>query len=309
MKFLKSALIISFLITNFVYSQTYEFLRMDYSPRAAAVAGSFVANYDDPNVIFYNPAGLNLIDDSKISFSYFNHLVDINSASLAMNYEFKGIGKFGIGIQYINYGTFKGKDELNNDLGNFSAGEFAFTLGYANFLSERFLYGINSKIIYSKINNISSSAIAFDAGLQYVIPESKFSLGFSVLNFGTQIDEYYSKKEDLPLDIKFGISKGLARVPLTLFFSFNRLNEDEGKFIERFNNFTFGGEIRMSKIFRARIGYDNNKRKDLYVGTTRGLAGFNLGIGASIKKYNFDYSFSSLGLVGSWHRIGLTFSL
>ena len=46
---------------NLTYSQnTYDFLRLDGSARAGALGGSFVSNNDDADVIFYNPAGIEL---------------------------------------------------------------------------------------------------------------------------------------------------------------------------------------------------------------------------------------------------------
>jgi hypothetical protein len=42
--------------SGIIFSQnTYDFLRLDISPRTAAIGGSFVAGTDDPNVMFYNP--------------------------------------------------------------------------------------------------------------------------------------------------------------------------------------------------------------------------------------------------------------
>ena len=76
--------------------------------------------------------------------------------------------------------------------------------------------------------------------------------------------------------------------------------------MDRFRTFSFGTEFNLSKALRLRLGYDNSKRKDLKIGTTAGLAGFNIGLGALISGYNFDYAYSSLGPVGSLNRIGIT---
>ena len=65
------------------------------SARAAALGGTFVSNHDDPNIIFYNPAGINLLSDNPVSFSFVKHLLDINLASLSYSTEFEGIGRFG----------------------------------------------------------------------------------------------------------------------------------------------------------------------------------------------------------------------
>ena len=120
MRFNKTfALIVVLLFSIKISAQqnTFEFLRLDTSPRAAALAGSFVSNHDDPNVIFYNPAGINSLKGTPRSFSFLKHLLDINSASLAISREFEGIGRFGAGVQYINYGSFTGADADGNKTG------------------------------------------------------------------------------------------------------------------------------------------------------------------------------------------------
>ena len=118
------------MLTSAISAQsTFKFLRLDTSPRAAALAGSFVANGDDPNVIFYNPAGINLLSGMPVSFSFLKHLMDINSASVSFSKEFEGIGRFAAGVQYINYGTFIRADANGMKLGNFGVGDFALTLG------------------------------------------------------------------------------------------------------------------------------------------------------------------------------------
>jgi hypothetical protein len=182
----------------------------------------------------------------------------------------------------------------------------AFTLGYGNQLDENFFYGVNAKFIYSGIEDYSSSALAFDLGLQYLFPASQFTIGFSALNMGSQLSSYVDRKEDLPLDVRIGASKKLEHLPLKLYLSFNKLNQEQDKITDRLRAFSFGGEFTLSKALRLRLGYDNEKRREMKIGTTTGFAGFNLGLGLVVKSYNFDYSYSSLGLIGSLHRIGIS---
>ncbi len=295
--------------TNSFSQNTYEFLRIDPSARASALGGSFVAVTDDADVIFYNPSGIGYLNGKPISFSFVKHLLDINLASLSFSTELENIGRFGAAVKYINYGTFEQADEFGNRNGEFGAGELATLIGYSNKIDENFFYGVNAKFIYSKIADRSSSAIAVDLGLNYSFPEEMLSIGFSVLNLGSQISSYYSTKEDLPLDIVLGVSKRLERIPVRLSLDFHRLNDNKLSFSKRFKSFNLGAELTLSKVLKLRVGYDNQKRSDLKIGTTAGIAGFNFGIGASISSYQFDYSYSSYGLVGALHRIGISTNL
>jgi len=284
----------------------YEFLDLDLSPRAAALAGSFVASNDDPNVLFYNPAGTYFLNGRQISFSFLKHLKDINSAGLVFSDEIESVGRLSAGISYINYGDFQRADEFGNKTGEFGAGDVALMAAYSNELDKNLSYGASVKFIYSGIDEYSSTAAAVDLGLLYAIPEERWSFGFSILNAGAQITTYNGTKEDLPLDFRLGFSKELLHLPLKFFFAFNHLNSESEKITDRFKKFTFGGELRLSRILKLRFGYDNEKRSDLKIGSSAGLAGFNLGLGAIIDQYLFDYAFSSLGSIGTLHRIGIT---
>ncbi|MFH0735257.1 MAG: type IX secretion system protein PorQ [bacterium] len=303
----KYLIIFIIFVSNSAFAQNiYEFLRLDASPRAAAMAGSFVANYDDPNVMFYNPAGIATLENNPVSFSFLKHVLDINSASIAGSMEIKDWGRFSAGITYINYGSFDKADQFGNRTGEFGAGDIAFLVGYAGKLADNFYYGSNIKFIYSSIDTKSSSGLALDLGLQYLIPNKKWAFGFAVLNCGTQLSSYYDKKEDLPLDVRFGVSKELDHTPFTFSISFNKLNDKYDTFSKRFQQFVVGSEIKLSKPIKIRVGYDNARRKDLKIGSSTGIAGISIGLGLTIGDYKFDYAFSSLGEVGGMHRIGIS---
>jgi hypothetical protein len=285
---------------------TYNFLKLDNSPRAAALAGSFVAANDDVNAIFYNPAGINKLTATPVSFSFLKHLEGINSASLIGSKVIKDWGRFSLGVRYVNYGTFTKADEFGNKLGEFGANDFALDFGYGNSLEKNFYYGVNVRFIYSGIDNYSSTAFAADVGLLYEIPEELWSFGFSILNIGTQLSSYAGTSEDLPLDMRVGLTKRLAHVPLKFYFSFNRLADDYDSFGDRFSQWTFGTELKISGVVTLRFGYDKNKRDETELGTKKGLAGFNLGFGVNVKGYQIDYAFSSFGPAGNLHRFGLS---
>jgi len=307
---LSSLFIVFILKASFTFGQnTYDFLNVDMSARAASLGGSFSANNDDVDVLFYNPAGLSFLEKDPVSFSFVKHLMDINLFSLAYSTEFENIGRFGSAIKYINYGSFDKADEFGNRTGEFNAGELAFILGYTNEFSENFYYGANAKVIYSSIADESSSAIALDLGINYEIPNQKLNLAAAVLNLGTQLSSYIDTKEDLPLDVAIGISKRLENLPVRLSLDFHQLNKERDELYQHLKGFSLGAEFYLSEVFTLRFGYDNEKRSDLKVGSSSGIAGFNGGLGVKISEYVFNYGYSSLGTIGAMHRIGLSTSI
>lgn len=302
-------------LTGFIDAQslaTYNFLKLDVDARSSSMAGSFVSMENDANMIFYNPGGLATLTDKKASIGFFKYLLDINAGNIAYSQKYKDIGYFGVGVRYINYGSFdKYSDESTPEyLGTFGANEIAISLGYANKYKERFNYGANIKFIQSKLDEYSSSAIAVDLGGLIQIPEYRMSIGASLLNAGTQLSSYMDTREQLPMDLRFGITKRLEHLPLTFNIGLCRLTDDYDKFFERFKNLIIGGEFNINEYVDLRIGYNNQQRQDLKTGTSLGLAGFSAGLGIKYQeKYRLDYSFNSMGKIGSTHRVNIGFNL
>jgi hypothetical protein len=298
---------------SFLNSQsltTYNFLKLDVDARSSSMAGSFVSMENDANLIFYNPAGLATLKNSRASVGFFKYLLDINSGNVSYGQKYKDYGYFGIGIRYINYGTFDKYDEDLNQQGTFGANDIAISLGYANKYLDRYNYGVNLKYIQSKYDEYGSSAIAFDLGGLVQFPEYMMSVGASLLNAGTQIKSYIDTKEKLPMDLRFGVSKRLEHLPLTVNVGLCRLTDDYDKFTDRFKNLIIGGEFNVNEYVDFRIGYNNQQRQDLKTGTSIGLAGFSAGLGIKYQdKYFLDYSFNSLGKIGSTHRVNVGFNL
>lgn len=301
-----------FFITGRANSQsnsTYNFLKLDIGARASALGGSFTSNLDDVNSVFYNPAALSTLTSKQASVGFYKYLLDINSGNLAFSQRYKDIGYIGGGIRYINYGSFEKFDEQSNSLGTFSANEIAISLGYSNIHKNNFHYGINLKFIYSGIDEFSSTAIGADLGVLYTIPESQWNFGLSLLNAGVQMSEYGDTKENLPVDLRFGVSKKLEHLPLRVHFEIDDLSAAQDDLFDRFKNLSIGGEFDFSDNVKFRVGYNNSERQDLKTGSSLGIAGFSAGLGFKILgNYSLDYAFNSLGNVGSTHRIDVGFN-
>src|SRR5437870_12236174 len=84
----------------------YDFLRSGASARAAAMGGTFLTVPNDPTGLYYNPALLKSIDTTQAAFTFFKHLLDINSGTVTVATDVESIGKVGFGVSYVNYGSF-----------------------------------------------------------------------------------------------------------------------------------------------------------------------------------------------------------
>lgn len=306
MKILVRTIIVIILFSTALLPQNaYQFLRLDISPRAAGMGGSFTAAEDDPDVLFYNPAGIARLASTPVSFSYTKHLVDVKLAGLSATRKFEDIGSFGVGVKYIDWGDFKGTNEFGEFTGNFGAGEMVLNATYSNFLDDALAYGAGVEYIYSSIENYSSSALGFNAGLNYSIPDERINIAISLLHTGTQLSSYAGVTENLPVDLRLGFSKRLLYLPLRFFVDFKRLNDNESGFFNRFKYYSFGGEFQVGKYVKVRAGLDGQSRKDYKVANFAGMAGFSLGVGIKVSSYTFNYALTSLGDVGTLQRIGV----
>jgi hypothetical protein len=289
-------------------NSTYVFLRNDASARAAGLGGSFVSIVNDPNGIFVNPAIIGTLDSREISIGFFKNLVDINAGNACYGQHVEDFGWVGAGIQYVNYGSMTQTDESGNRLGTFSANDLALTVNYSNLMYDNLTYGINAKFIFSSIAEYRSTAIAFDVGLLYSMPEKLLTFGLSATNIGRQTNSYIDTREALPFNISIGVSKQLEHLPLLMCINFHRLNDADLSFIDHLKSFSLGGEFTLSSVIKLRVGYNNQRRQDLKLGTSSGMAGFSLGGSIFVKGYVVDYAYNSFGAVGATHRISLSTS-
>jgi len=305
-----SLLLLWLTATPLIFAQsttTYDFLRNDVSARAAAIGGGIMSLTDDPNLIFTNPAGLATLTHRRVSFGFFKHLMDINAGYASFGSEIPQLGFVGAGIVYINYGEFKRTGSEGQDLGTFGAGEFAVTTGYAGTLQPGLAYGVNAKFIYSKIDEVQSSAAALDFGIQYVALPGRMTLAASLTNLGTQLSPYMTTRENLPLDLSIGMALYPEHLPAVLLVNLHKLSENYDSFGQRLKAFSLGIEFTPGPNAHLRIGYNNERRQELKVVTGSGLAGFSIGGGISTDMYNIDYAYTSLGQVGAVHRISVSF--
>ncbi|MGE3801402.1 MAG: PorV/PorQ family protein [Candidatus Kapaibacterium sp.] len=316
MKFLSINLALLALVTlsSTSWSQSqpfvYDFLRSDASARSAAMAGAAVTLPGDANGLFYNPALLNTIDSTApLSITVFKHLLDINSGSLAAAKRFDGVGTLGAGVQFNTYGSFERTDRNGNMIGEFGSQDIVLTVGWGNALGEGFSAGVNGKIIFSSIDDLSSTALALDGGLYFADTVSNIQAGLSLLHLGSQVSTFTEVNEDLPLDLKLGVSHQLRGLPLLIALNFSRLLDESDDFFSRFSSFSIGGEFTISDPLRLRLGYNNRTRQDVTYGGSKGLGGLSAGVGILVDQYRFDYAFNSLAGLGGMHRITLNASL
>jgi hypothetical protein len=287
----------------------YYFLRTNGSARSAGLAGCFVSVKDDASAVFFNPATIATVSNKTFSATFLKHILDINSGQLIYVRSVEDFGIVAGSVAYMNYGSFDEADINGKVNGTFGASDLSFAASYANLLDSNLYYGLTAKFIHSNIENASSSAIAVDAGLIYIMPDIKTNIGIAILNAGAQLSKFENESENVPVDIRMGVSHILKGLPMMVNFSFHHLADKTDKFFDKLTNFSLAGELYAGKYIQIRLGYDNNIRRTTTPSNNKQLSGFSGGAGIKHNHFNFDYGVALVGTAATLHRFSIALEL
>ncbi len=296
-----------------------QFLKLEMGARAIALGGAYSAISGDPNCIFYNPAGIAFVDGLAAVFNRSQWISGSSYQSAAVAYNVERIGVFALDYMSVNYGSFERTVvdahswEGYQSLGSFDVGEYAFGLGYARQITDRFFIGGQVKYAYQKLGtsqiweyvgsafeaskevNNETDVVAYDFGTFY-------NSGFKNLSIGIAIQNFANKP--IPLNFRFGMAVDVNKIFFPswqenrLTFSYDIMHPRD--YTERMQ---YGLEFQYQKLLALRGGYKVNYDE-------QGLTG---GLGVMLKYLNvglnIDYAFNDFGAFGLMHRfsMGLAF--
>ena len=290
----------------------FPFLRLEPSARASAMAGAFGSIYDaDVNALFYNPAQLNESMHGTLSLSYLNHLSDLNAGFIAYARHYDRIGTVGAGLRFLNWGTIQGSTETGEKTGEFGAGDVALTVGAARAYTERVRYGANVHVIYSSVESFSASALAADVGVTYLVPNALLSISATVNNLGVTLSSLGGTNDDLPVDVRVGVSKRIRHLPLLVsvtaynLHNYDAVSPNASVTTNVLHHLAIGGEFQFSEAFNVRLGYNHRRHTELKTKTRLDFAGLGVGVGIKVNRFRFDYAYNSWSSLGGLNQLTL----
>ena len=312
---------------------TFDFLNIPQTARISSLAGAIPIFHDgDINIAVANPSLINEGINNNLVLNFLNYYAGVKTGYAGYSKTYQNSGSFLAGMQFINYGKFISAEPTGEITGTFSAGEYAFNLGWGKKIDSSFSIGSNVKSIYSYFERYNSFGLGIDLAANYVIPKSNF--GFSILfkNMGYQLISYTQKTSDLPFNVQFVVSKKLLHAPLQFTLLANNLNRLNLGFVDPSlptvnpitgepipvkNNYfdnvmrhlIFGAEILPGKNVQLRIGYNYMIRKDLSPEARSGISGFSFGFGLRVSKFNISYARAAYHLSGATNSITVATNL
>ncbi|MDD5539617.1 MAG: PorV/PorQ family protein [Candidatus Marinimicrobia bacterium] len=153
-----------------------------------ALSGSNIANISGANAIYWNPAGLAIMNGGEATFSYLNYFAGMKVSYMAGGAKLGRLGVVGVSLQVLDIGEIPVTTiEAPEGTGEIIEPNYL-TIGatYSRAFTDRINFGVNAKLISEKIGSMSASGIGFDLGLQYVSPWG-IAFGVAMRNIGSKI--------------------------------------------------------------------------------------------------------------------------
>lgn len=295
-----------------------QFLKLDYSPRAAAMGGAYMLVGTEADAMFYNPSGMAKMRSSvDVFFGNTQWIADIKYNAGAIAKSLGQWGTVGFNIIYADYGSdIQGTRVASNEqgyveTGNVDVGAYSAGIAYAKRLSDKFSVGGGIRYVGQKLgenlmpdgstkkNNVNG--LAFDFGTMFYPGLRSLRFGMSVRNFSK---EFKYEKEGFQLPLTFSIGMAMNVLDFmedenqTLLVSVDAIHPRD--YSERLN---FGAEYILFNMLALRGGYKTNYDIE---GLTGGFGVFYKMSGIAVR---FDYSYSAIEVFDAINRfsVGLSF--
>jgi hypothetical protein len=296
----------------------FKFLSIPVGARQTALGAATMMLSDDANSLFWNPAGLAGVANRDVALNYNKWIADITQQSGAFAVNLGVWGVFGVSFLMMDYGDFYGTRRADNDNGyidteTFSPTAFAFGIGYARQVTDKFSFGAQLKyakqdlgtswyvgpdatLADAEARDNALGLFAADFGTQFRTGFKDLTIGMSITNF-SQEKKYEEEAFPLPLQLSFGASMNLLSLlseggPHKLNLAVDATHPRD--FQERMN---WGLEYWFMDTLAIRGGYKMRYDEE------------NITFGAGVKQDlgplagKIDYSFNNFGRFDPVHRI------
>jgi hypothetical protein len=260
--------------------------------RALAMGSAYVGVADDSTALMWNAAGLASLKSMDISLHHNSGLADAVQETLLFAGPLGGLGAFGAGFNYVNNGSFEGRDASGNLTSDFNAGSLGFQAGWGSAVTTGLSLGAALKASSQSLGGQTYSSFAGDVGGLWE-PLLGVRLGLNYANIGTPVGGS-TKANGLRLGASFNIP--IDKDALLLAAS---TQLDPGGV----NRVQVGAEGSLSSMFFLRAGYQINLAEQGF----DGFSGATFGGGFSVSQLRLDYAYLPFGDLGASQRVSLAY--
>lgn len=294
------------------------FLKIGVGARQIALGSAATTIAGDPNMMFWNPAGI-YSEKINLAFSHNEWLLAMNHDAFAATYYLEGIGTVGVGLIYVGLSNITADRDIapipalepvQADKASGSSYDFynmAANLTLSRQFTDKLALGASIKLIREKIDDQSASSIAGDFGAIYHTGWHGLTLGASLQNLGGDL-VYFDTDFGAPIPLIFSIGA-----------SFNIAEQENSRIVglldatkrQDSQQLYFGGlEWSIMDKLQLRGGYkfDFAGAEDNFgINTTDEGASFGAGVMLpwSDSMFHLDYAYTEFNILDSTHRFSL----
>lgn len=297
-----------------------QFLKIGIGSRYQGIGEASVAQANDVNAMYWNPAGLAAIEGTSASFTNVNWLADLDLNYVAVARYFEDLGVFGLSATVLSgddqeITTFQDQDGTGQ---YYTTTSYAIGLSFARQLTAKFAFGTTVKYVGEKIHLERASGWAFDFGTMLHTGFKSLRLGMSISNMGPQMKfsgpnlavrygdgsnptvpaELSATPYNLPLTFRVGVAYDVP-IGTDILASISTELKHPG---DNLQQGAFGTELTFREKFFLRGGYKvGYEEEDLSLG-----AGIVTPIAKSTK-LAIDYAWQNFGRLESSQRFSVGF--
>lgn len=170
-----------------------EFLTMGAGARGMALGPAFSSIVRDVESLFYNPAGLPLMEGTQTMFTSMPYFADTDYFWAGFAFPFAD-GEYGIGLSLSNFGfseapVYTEEDPEGASQLTYDVSETVVGLSFAHAFIDRFTGGVTLKFLNDQLGDTNGNGFAADVGTNFhsEIGGKPISFSFVIQNLGPGI--------------------------------------------------------------------------------------------------------------------------
>lgn len=256
--------------------------------RALGMGGGFTSLAADASAVYYNPAGLPVLESQEVSAMHIRLFEGTNYNYAGWVYPDLKLGGFGLGYMRIATDDIIRRSDYV-ETGTFDYAHSQFLISYGQRLQGGFSVGLTFKLVNQSIADYSDYAFGFDLGMLMKWSEY-FRAGVIFRDMVPPELELDRNSEITPISVAGGLSAHLLplrdNVHLSAAFELEKIEN-------RSTKVHTGLELLINQSYALRAGYDRDNP--------------SFGAGLKVRRLKVDYAYKILDYLEDSHRFSVSF--
>jgi len=254
--------------------------------RAVGMGGGFVAMADDASTVYWNQAGLALLEYQELNAMHVTLFEGTIYDVASYVYRHKTLG--GFGVSYMRLGT----EDITRRVDWVEQGQFGYSIsqlmiGYGRTFWGGISFGAAMKVYNQSLDNNTTYGVGADLSVLKPVSD-KISFGALIQDIVSPRLKLGDRTETIPHTIMLGMA---MHNPLNIYEFKSNFNVALEIPEDRAARIHIGGESYY-EWFDFRAGYDRDN--------------FTFGVGFTRNRFRFDYAYRIMDGITDSHRFGLS---